>query len=266
MGRHTVIGSKSYEAVLSAIEDRLRSGRLRIGDRLPSERAMAEEFGISRNSVREAVRVLDAMGLVRSGVGSGPSAGAVVISEPSAALGWGLRMHLASHFLPVADVVSTRMTLESQAAAAAAERVGSDAEDPDPAGAGSGASDSGTAVGSAPRAADLLARATGVLDAMDDPDLPDERFHDLDARFHLLISSLGGNVVVTTILDSLRQATVGYVQEGVLLLQDWPAVRVRLQAQHREILAAVAQSDAARAASAVRDHVAWFHRTAFDGV
>ena len=37
--------AKSYAAILDAVEDRLRSGQLRIGDRLPSERALAEEFG-----------------------------------------------------------------------------------------------------------------------------------------------------------------------------------------------------------------------------
>lgn len=238
MGKSAVIGNKTYEVVLSAIEARLRSGDLSVGDRLPSERALAEEFGISRTSVREAIRVLDAMGLVRSGVGSGPAAGAVVISEPSAALGWGLRMHLASRFLPVADMVSTRVLLESDAAAAAAAWSGE-------------------------RAEAVLDRAGSILDELDNPGLPDERFHELDARFHVMLSELGGNVVVGTILESLRQATVGYVQEGVRGLPDWPAVRARLQAQHRDILAAVRGHDADAASRAVAEHIRWFHETAF---
>jgi GntR family transcriptional repressor for pyruvate dehydrogenase complex len=241
VGKSAVIGNKTYEVVLGAIEERLRSGELSVGDRLPSERAMSEEFGISRTSVREAIRVLDAMGLVRSGVGSGPSAGAVVISEPSAALGWGLRMHLASRFLPVADMVSTRVLLESDAAAKAA------------------------ATWSGERAEEVLSRAGRVLDELDDPDLPDARFHELDARFHVMLSELGGNVVVGTILESLRQATVGYVQEGVLRLTDWPEVRCRLQVQHREILAAVTAHDAGAAARAVTEHIRWFHARAFPG-
>lgn len=102
------VENKAYSIIVQSLERKLRSGELTVGDRLPSERALAESFGISRASVREAIRVLEAMGLVRSGVGSGPSAGAAVVSEPSAALGWGLRMHLASKFLPVSDVVATR--------------------------------------------------------------------------------------------------------------------------------------------------------------
>ena len=67
--------SRTYDVVLTWLETGLRTGQLRVGQRLPSERSLAERFGISRGSVREAIRELDAMGLVRSGVGSGPNAG-----------------------------------------------------------------------------------------------------------------------------------------------------------------------------------------------
>ncbi|HKM25778.1 MAG TPA: GntR family transcriptional regulator, partial [Corynebacterium sp.] len=77
---------RAYSVVLDWLEEQLRSGEIVVGDKLPGERALAEQFSISRASVREATRILDAMGLVRSGVGSGPNAGAIVISEPSAAL------------------------------------------------------------------------------------------------------------------------------------------------------------------------------------
>ncbi|TFI14413.1 FadR family transcriptional regulator, partial [Micrococcus endophyticus] len=70
--------------MLDWLEGELRSGRIQVGDKLPSERTLAERFGMSRSSVREAGRVMDAMGLVRSATGSGPRAGAIVVSEPSA--------------------------------------------------------------------------------------------------------------------------------------------------------------------------------------
>ena len=107
---------RAYSVVLDWLEEQLRSGEIVVGDKLPGERALAEQFGISRASVREATRILDAMGLVRSGVGSGPNAGAIVISEPSAALAWALRMHVATKALPVRDLVQTRLVLETQAA------------------------------------------------------------------------------------------------------------------------------------------------------
>lgn len=63
--------AKSYERVLTYLEDALRTGELSLGQALPPERDLAEQLGISRNSVREAVRLLEHMGFVISSQGSG---------------------------------------------------------------------------------------------------------------------------------------------------------------------------------------------------
>lgn len=226
--------SRMYTVVLDWLEERLRSGEISVGDKLPGERHLAEEFGISRASVREAIRILDAMGLVRSSTGSGPAAGAIVISEPSAALGWALRLHVATRSLPVRDLVQTRLLLETQSALEAA------------------------VAPETPERAAALAHAAELVAAMEDPQLPDEQFHALDAEYHVLLSSLAGNVVVETVMSSLRQATIGYVQETVARLDDWPAVRRTLQQQHREILRAFQERRGQDAAAALREHITWF--------
>lgn len=225
---------RMYTVVLDWLEHRLRSGEISVGDKLPGERQLAEEFGISRASVREAIRILDAMGLVRSSTGSGPAAGAVVISEPSAALAWALRMHVATRSLPVRDLVQTRLLLETQSALEAA------------------------AAPETPERAAALEHAAHLVAAMEDPNLPDEHFHAHDAEFHVLLSSLAGNVVVETIMSSLRQATIGYVQETVAGLEDWPQVRLTLQRQHRQILRASQERRGPDAAAALREHITWF--------
>ena len=224
----------AYTVVLEWIEQQLRSGGLRVGDKLPAERTLAEDFGISRASVREAVRILAAMGLVRSATGSGPHSGATVISDPSAALGWALRMHIATRSLPVADVVATRVLLETQSSldAASSRDPGRDA---------------------------VLTRAGELLDRMDDPAVDDAEFHVLDAQFHLLLASLGGNVVLETIMASLREATIGYVQETVAGTSDWPSIRARLQSQHRAVHRATVERDGERAARLLREHIMWFY-------
>ena len=217
--------ARAYTVVLDWLEERLRSGKISVGDKLPGERQFAEDFGISRASVREAIRVLDAMGLVRSATGSGPKAGAVVISEPSAALAWALRMHVATRSLPVGDLVQTRLLLETQSAIGAASA-------PD-----------------GPERTRILERAEELLDVMDDPELPARDFHAHDAEFHVLLASLAGNVVVETIMASLRQATIGYVQETVSGLGNWPEISRTLQEQHREIVAAVRERRGEEAAA-----------------
>ncbi|ACS31462.1 L-lactate utilization operon repressor [Micrococcus luteus NCTC 2665] len=224
-----------HAVILDWLEGELRSGRIQVGDKLPSERTLAERFGISRSSVREAGRVMDAMGLVRSAAGSGPRAGAIVVSEPSAALAWALRMHVATRALPVADLVTTRVLLETEAALEAAEH-------------------------DVPGRGTILATAHAHLDRMDVPDLPAREFHRLDAEFHVLLSTLSGNVVLETILRSLREATIGYVEEAMADVEDWGAVRDELQRQHRDILAAAVERDGLRAAQAVREHIRWFSR------
>lgn len=62
---------KSYERVLTYLEDALRGGTLALGQPLPPERELAEQLGISRNSVREAIRLLEHMGFVVSSQGAG---------------------------------------------------------------------------------------------------------------------------------------------------------------------------------------------------
>lgn len=225
----------TYTPLLESIEYKLRHGQLRVGDRLPGERSLAEEYGISRASVREALRILSAVGLIRSGVGSGPKAGAVVVSEPSDALGWALRMHIATRTLPVADIVSTRVLLEGEAAARAAT------------------------VAHQPEHAASLATARQYLEEMDHADISDDRFHFCDTRFHYELSSLGGNIVMDTVIDSLHLATVGYVQEAVPYLDDWEATKRELQDQHRAIYAAVIAGDAEGAQRTVAEHIRWFY-------
>lgn len=227
---------RTYTVILDWLEEQLRSEAIAVGDKLPSERDLAERFSISRASVREAIRVLDAMGLVRSSTGSGPRAGAIVISEPSSALAWALRMHVATSALPVRDIVHTRIVLETQAAQEAA-----------------GAPDS-------QRRSEVLEQAAQLLDTMDDPELPSEEFHACDAQFHILLTSLADNVVVETVMSSLRQATIGYVTEMMTQLGEWDDIKRTLQSQHRDILRAVTKRRADDAASALRNHILWFYR------
>lgn len=237
----TAPAGRAYTAILDWLEEQLRSGAISTNDKLPGERALAEQFGVSRASVREAVRVMDAMGLIRSATGSGPRAGAIVVSEPAAPLGWALRMHVATRALPVRDIVDTRILLETDAARRAA-------------------------VVDHPRREAVLIEAASLLDRMDDADLPSDDFHRLDAEFHVLLTSLGGNVVAETMLGSLRQATIGYVAETVPGLPDWAGVRGTLQRQHRDILDAVVARDGDTAARLLAEHIRWFYAHSRDAL
>ena len=226
---------RSYDLLLENIEADLRSGAISLGDQLPGERMLAETYGISRASVREGIRILDAMGVLRSSSGSGPKSGAVIISEPSAGLSSALRLHMASSRLPVADIVQTRILLETWAAAAATALPPSDAADT------------------------ALAGAAALLEAMDAPGTDRETFHELDTRFHVALSSLAGNAVIETMMASLSGAISGYVRDAVDNMDNWPAVMTQLQRQHHGIYDAVASRRGDEAAALLREHIEWFH-------
>lgn len=65
------VQEKSYKKVIHYIKMQIRCGELRIGGKIPSERELSEILGISRNSVREAIRTLDNMGIIASQHGAG---------------------------------------------------------------------------------------------------------------------------------------------------------------------------------------------------
>lgn len=225
---------KSYDAVLQDIERQLRSGELKLGDRLPGERALAEEYAISRASVRDAVRILGVLGVVRSNPGSGPEAGTQIIAEPSVGLTNALRLHMASSSLPAKDVIETRVLLECWGAREAARKV-RERHDAD------------------------LGHLRELLWRMDTPGISAEEFHLLDTQFHTELTALAGNAVVESVMGSLRGAIRTYVMEAVERLESWTAVAEGLRAEHRAILEAVSAGDGDEAARLVESHIRGFY-------
>ena len=111
---------RAWRIVLERVESDLLGGVLGPGDRLPSERELAADLGVGRSSVREALRVLEVMGLIRTATGSGPQSGAIVIAAPSGGMSALMRLQVAAQGFPLADVVQTRLVLEDATVAALA--------------------------------------------------------------------------------------------------------------------------------------------------
>lgn len=233
MSEETPRPPRASDAVLDHVEGQLDSGGLVIGDRLPGERTLSTELGVSRASVREGIRVLDAMGIVRTHVGSGPDAGAAIVSDPEAGLGRAFRLHLLARTFRVSEVIEFRVLIESWAAAHAA--------------------------GLPPHVkAEPLAGAAAVLERMETEDLTVAEFHELDADFHAILVRMGGNVVIDTILGVLRATVLDYVLGSIGEREAWLPIAARLCGQHREILERIDRGDATGASRAVTEHIRWF--------
>ena len=225
--------ARAWRLVLERVERDLLDGRIGPGDRLASERDLAADLGVGRSSVREALRVLEVMGLIRTSTGSGPQSGAIVIATPTGGMSTLLRLQVAAQGFPLADVVQTRLLLEDAVAAALA---GQDAPD--------------------------LVGAHRVLEAMDAHALTPAEFLALDAQLHLALAESSGNTVVAAIMAGLRTAIESYVQQGAAAIDDWGAMADVLRAEHRAIIDAIEAGDATTARSLVRAHITGYYTAA----
>lgn len=228
-----VTTQRAWRTVLDRVESDLLDGTLAPGDRLPSERDLAADLGVGRSSVREALRVLEVMGLIRTASGSGPQSGAIVVAAPSGGMSTLLRLQVAAQGFPLVDVVKTRLVLEDAVAAALA--------------------------GHPARELDEVHR---ILAAMDAEGLSPREFLALDAQLHYVMADASGNTVIAATMAGLRDAIESYVVEGAAAIDDWDAMAARLRAEHRAIVAAIEQGRADTARTLVHDHITGYYAAA----
>src|SRR5690606_8537975 len=107
---------------VSAIKGMILDGRLRPGDQLPSERALSEALGVSRPTVREAIRSLQAMNIVETRHGAGTFVSSLSVEE----LLRPLQFALALSDFAMEHLFEVRLMLEPGAAELAAERASDD--------------------------------------------------------------------------------------------------------------------------------------------
>jgi GntR family transcriptional regulator, transcriptional repressor for pyruvate dehydrogenase complex len=220
-GSGRTVRVRAFEEVLARIEERITADGLAVGDRLPGERQLAEQLQVSRSSVREALRVLESLGVVSSQVGRGPDAGAVLTSRPADALTGLLRLHLGLATLSMREVVDARLMIEQWSAQHAAR--------------------SGTAL-------DTMERALAAMDASSGP----EEFVEHDVIFHSAIVHASGNRLTSAFTQALRGAVRRFAVDAVVRVGDTG----ELQADHRRIHQAIADGDADAAMAAIAVHLA----------
>ncbi|WEG09791.1 GntR family transcriptional regulator [Microbacterium horticulturae] len=237
------VPARAWRVVLEKIETDLAEGTLKPGDHLPPERELAATLGVGRSSVREALRVLDVLGLIRTATGSGPSAGAIVIATPVGGMSALIRLQVAAHGFPIGDVVRTRVILESATAWELGTRFG----------------EARRTRQQAEAAAETLTEPLRLLEAMDAAGLAPAEFSALDAQFHLALAEAAGNAVVVAMMVGLRESIEGYVLEGAERVSDWGETMPRLRAQHREIIDALEHGDPSMARRLVVDHITGYY-------
>jgi GntR family transcriptional repressor for pyruvate dehydrogenase complex len=111
---------RSLDDIVEQIRESILTGALAPGDRLPNERDLCTNFGVSRPTLREALRVLEALGLVEIRRGRG---GGIFAQEPGRELiGLALESLVRFSTASALDLVDFRLSFESENAAVAAQR------------------------------------------------------------------------------------------------------------------------------------------------
>lgn len=209
------------DKVTSLLLERILTGELRPGDRLPSERDLGDQFGVSRTVIREAVRSLQAKGVVDVRSGSGVRVAAVAAAQVSESMR--LYVNGAMGGIGYDKVNEVRHTLEVDIAGYAALR------------------------GTPDEVRELGAVYERMAAALDDVEAASVE----DVRFHRQIAVLTHNELYGVMLDSIsdvllhiRRATLGAPQRphGAL-------------AYHRDILDAIEAGDEQAARAAMRAHL-----------
>lgn len=116
--------ARAFEDIAAQIRAELAAGRLKVGNRLPSERALSEQFGVSRNTLREALRSLEHAGLIR--LQKGASGGAFISERSGDAVMTGLLDLYHVGAIGPAQLTQARIWLESVIVREACQRATAD--------------------------------------------------------------------------------------------------------------------------------------------
>ncbi|MGE0502652.1 MAG: FadR/GntR family transcriptional regulator [Rhizobiaceae bacterium] len=212
------------DRMADGLRGKIVAGKLAPGAKLPAEHRLAEEYGVSRTVVREAVARLSADGLVHARQGAG-----VFVTDRASALADGMFSEIGKKISMVLNVLEVRMAIEMESAALAAQRR------------------------SPSQAADIVA-AYRTFDALLERG---ESTGSADFAFHRAIATATNNPFYVEILDALglraipRELVTTISEE----LRRVPEYQVLLQAEHREIVNAISAGDPEAARQAMRNHL-----------
>lgn len=214
--------------IADQIRESILAGDFCPGDKLPPERELAEMFGVSRPSVREALNMLAASGLVMSYQGGGTVVLSLLDMDKDNALSDLIRQHQERAL----DVIEVRKGLESWTAYYAAQRA---------------------------NPADIQ-RMQKILDSMQRQGNTPTAPEDLDANLHIVIARATHNVVwlhlMQSIFDAMREFQRSVWRAVYLTEED----RKILFEHHLEIVASIRAADPELARAAMLKHLDFAER------
>lgn len=204
-----------YQSIAARIRGLIESGEFPPGSRLPGERDLAERFGVSRVTIREAEIALEAQGWIAIKTGSGVYVQARAAPLPD-----------VFPNISAFDLTAARAVIEAEAAALACAHMDEE----------------------------KAARLEELVMAMSDPAADDQAALDADRAFHMTIARLAGNPVVEHFVEQIWRMRYELPQVSQVYSRvchhDWKS----RADEHSTILSALRRRDAPGARAAMRDH------------
>jgi GntR family transcriptional regulator, transcriptional repressor for pyruvate dehydrogenase complex len=222
-GFQPVRAVRAYEAIVEQVERALDSGELRPGSRLPSERDLMTQFEVSRSTVREALRVLESSGVIRSRPGD--PRGAEVLPVSAGSLRKPLLRLAKGRDVRLGELIQFRMVLEGAANFLAASQA--------------------TAVQVAAMEAALRRMREAVADG-------EAAFSAADLAFHQLVAEASGNTMILICGDVIRDASLALIEDKLGHVPDPGAVMRESLRRHTAAFEAIKRRDSAEAGRLAR--------------
>lgn len=212
---------KVYDQVIEQIKNRIKSGEIKKGDKLPSEREMAESLSVSRTSVREALRALEVIGLVESRQG----AGNYIRTNFDNSLFEPLSIMFMLQESSLKEMYDLREILELQCARLSAKNI----EDNE------------------------LELLTAILDRMYVARSEEESV-ELDIKFHYLIAKTSRNILLINVLEVISQLMDEFIKKSRMQILHEGNTRENLLEIHENLVRALKYRDELKVCSAMKEH------------
>jgi DNA-binding FadR family transcriptional regulator len=221
---------KAYEQVYDQLRELIVRGDLRRGERLPNEAVLAREFGVSRGTVREALRVLAAQNLIRTakGAGGGSFVTLPTVDHVSSFMHANISLLSESEDVTLEEFLEARATLEVASARICATRR---------------------------TEADLERMRDTIID--DPSKLGTEEQFVYNKEFHSAVVDSTGNTLLCIAVQPIFSVLQTNFSRGAMSAE----FAGRVNADHREILAAIEAGDADAAAKSMQDHLDYLSDT-----
>lgn len=217
---------RAYERIVEQVEEHVLRGQLKPGQRLPSERDLVAQFGVSRSTVREALRVLESSGLVRSRPGD-PNGPEILPFSPTT-LRKSMTRLVRVDEVGLGELVQFRMLLDSSANLLAA-RLASDEQ-----------------LAEMDAAMERMERAIGLGEA---------EFSEADVAFHDTVARASRSTLLQVCGDVVRGVVLGLIAQKIADSPDRATLMRTSLRHHGEVLDAVRARDGQRAARLARENL-----------